>query len=65
MIYVGYIIDLNNNKIPLTYGEEIDMLAWKELNLKINSSTELFLLPDNSDAARCLTDVDYFRSLMP
>ena len=63
MTYVGYIVDSENKKVPLTYGEETDMLAWKELNIKTNSSTELFLLPDTADAPRCLSDAEYFRSL--
>lgn len=63
MIYIGYIIT-NNQPVALTYGNEVDMLAWKELNLLVNSTTELFLLPDGEDANMCLVDFDYFRNLL-
>lgn len=62
MIYIGYIIT-NNQPVALTYGNEVDMLAWKELNLLVNSTTDLFLLPDGESADACLTDAVYFKSL--
>ena len=64
MIYIGYITDQNNDKIPLTYGSEEDMLSWKSLNLVQNDTTDLFLLPDDADPDLCLSDIEYFRSFL-
>lgn len=64
MTHIGYIIK-DSLAVPLTYGEETDMLAWEEVNLVLNSSTALFELPAGEDASRCLIDFEYFRSLMP
>lgn len=64
MTYIGYIIK-DALAVPLTHGEETDMLAWKQENLALNNTTDLFALPAGEDANRCLSDFDYFRSLMP
>lgn len=63
MTYIGYIIK-DNQPVALTYGLEQDMLAWKEINLSIDSTTDLFLLPDGEDPNACLTDSEYFKFLI-